>query len=161
MMRPARAPTLPAGHAMRAARAADVDELLRLRHEAYAEDGTRAPELRLPDTREDVARDVATGNVLVVENATGDLVATLHARRIVQVRRLAVAPAARGAGLGGALLETALAQAARDGVEASELDAVADHPWMETYYARRGFEPRGTLTRADGTRWRVLRRLIS
>ena len=75
---------------------------------------------------------------------------------------LAVAPGARRRGLGRALLEGCLAQAARRGAGAMFLEVAADNAAARALYARAGFAETG-LRRGyyDGTDALVLRRDLS
>lgn len=53
---------------------------------------------------------------------------------------IVVAPEARGAGVGGALIEAMAARAARRGLSFVRLDVVDSNPRARALYARRGFE---------------------
>ena len=112
----------------------------------------------LEDTLEDVRGYLREHAVLVAEDeATGALLGSVHLRAVANVRRLAVAPAAKGAGVGSALLDAAVARAARDGFDLAELDTQPDHPWLVAFYARHGFEARCVEVMPDGTRWLQMR----
>lgn len=149
---------------MREARPDDADALHALYHEAYAvhADPHRPPIAALKDTVDDVRAYIRDSTVLVAEDAQGRLVATIALRRVANLRRLAVAPGAKGARLGSAMLDAAVARAAKDGFEVADLDTIEGHPWLPDFYRRHGFADRAVMQMtSDGSRWRVMRRRLA
>lgn len=147
---------------MREARAEDAEALHRLYHEAYAphQDPHRPPIAALKDTLDDVRAYIRDSTVLVAEDASGRIVATVALRRIANLRRLAVAPDVKGTGLGACMLETAVARARSEGFEQAMLDTFATHPWLPSFYERHAFQRRGVERMEDGTEWLVFRRKL-
>lgn len=156
------APVLPPGLTVRDARPEDAPAVHALYHAAYSvhNDPHRPPVAALKDTLDDVRAYIRDSRVLVAEDAAGRVVATVALRRIANVRRLAVAPDAKGEGLGAALLEAAVEAARGEGFEVAMLDTMAEHPWLPGFYARHGFEERCVESFPDGTRWRQFRRVL-
>lgn len=153
---------LPPGLRLRLASHQDAPALLALLARAYSReaDPHRDPRLVAPDTLEGVRASLASDEVLVAEDGTGRLVGTVALRGAAHIRRLAVAPDAMGRGVGGALLEAAVARAAAAGVEAVELTTQEGHPWLTGFYRRHGFVDVATEETPDGARWRRLRRAL-
>lgn len=154
--------TLPPGVRLREARADDAEALHRLYHEAYAihEDPHRPPEGGLKDTLDDVRAYIDEGIVLVAEDADGRLVGSIMMRRIVNLRRLAVAPGRKGEGLGGAILEAAVERSREEGATVAMLDTFPDHPWLPPFYRRHGFVERCVEHYPDGGVWLQFRRAL-
>lgn len=142
---------------MRDARPEDAEALHAMRHAAYAD---RGPERPLVDTLEDTLRDITDGLVLVAEDEAGRIVGSVHLRRVANVRRLAVAPDAKGEGVGAALLEAAVERARRDGFAYAMLDTLPDHPWLPEFYRRHGFEERCLERFPNGVDWLAFRRRL-
>ena len=140
----------------------DAEALHALYHAAYAahEDPHRPPVAALRDTVEDVRGYIRGSTVLVAEDEDGRLVGSVALRRVANVRRLAVAPDAKRAGLGATLLEAAVARAEAEGFEYAALDTMPEHPWLPEFYRRHGFEDRSVEHMADGTRWLAMRRRL-
>ena len=145
---------------VREARADDAVELHALYHAAYAEhqDPHRPPQAALKDLVEDVQAYIAEGLVLVAEDEDGRLVGSVMLRRVANLRRLAVAPDRKGEGLGGALLEAALARAKEEGMTVAMLDTFPTHPWLPSFYRRHGFEERCVEVFPDGFEWLQFRK---
>lgn len=141
----------------------DAEALHRLYHAAYSvhSDPARLAIGGLRDTIDDVRAYIRDSTVLVAENEEGELVATCATRRIANLRRLAVAPGAKGAGLGAKLLEAAVQRAVDDGFEVAQLETIRDHPWLSSFYERHGFEVRGVESMPNGLDWLVMRRKLS
>lgn len=152
---------LPPGVRLRDARPEDAEALHALYHAAYHPDQDPHRTRPLKDTVEDVRAYLREHAVIVAEDEkTGTLLATVQLRAIANVRRLAVAPEAKGLGLGSVLLDAALERAAADGFDFAELDTQPDHPWLPPFYARHGFEVRGIEELPDGGRWLVMRKRL-
>lgn len=157
---------------VRDARPEDAEKLHALLHAAYEDRARRASEhvgalassggddRPLTDTLERVRADVAEGLVLVAEDEEGRLVASVMLRRVANIRRLAVAPERKGEGLGGKMLEEAVARAAREGMTYAMLDTIPTHPWLPAFYRRHGFEDRCVERFPDGKDWLQLRRRL-
>jgi GNAT superfamily N-acetyltransferase len=145
---------------VRDARPEDAEALHALYHAAYAvhEDPHRPPQAALKDSVADVRAYIAEGLVLVVEGEDGRLLGSIMLRRVANMRRLAVAPEAKGKGLGGALLEAAVARAREEGMTLAMLDTFPEHPWLAAFYRRHGFRDRCVEVFPDGARWLQLRR---
>lgn len=158
----ARGVTLPPGIRVREARAEDAEALHRLYHEAYAphQDPHRPPIAALKDTLDDVRAYIRDSTVLVAEDEAGRIVATVAIRSIANLRRLAVAPSAKGNGLGASMLEAAVERAQAEGFEQAMLDTFATHPWLPGFYERHEFQRRGIERMEDGTEWIVYRRKL-
>lgn len=140
---------------IRRARAEDAEEIRSLLERAYA---GRDPPLK--DTLDDVRAYLRQDEVYVDEE-DGRIVGTVSLRPIANVRCLAVDPEARREGVGARLLERAVERAREDGYTFAELGTAAAHPWLSGFYARHGFEERGTLrVEGDPTEWRVMRRKL-
>lgn len=141
----------------------DAEALHRLYHEAYSvhSDPHRAPIGGLRDTVDDVRAYIRDSTVLVAENEKGEIVATCATRRIANIRRLAVAPGAKGAGLGALMLEAAVQRASEDGFEVAQLETIRGHPWLSQFYERHGFELRGVERMSNDLEWLVMRRKLS
>ncbi len=77
-----------------------------------------------------------------------------------EILTIAVSPELRGQGLGGALLEAAMAEAARRGAAAMFLEVSADNHGAQRLYERHGFGQVGLRQRyyADGSDARVMQR---
>lgn len=146
---------------VRRARTADLDALFALRIEALETD----PDAFLRTADEDRARGPGhLANVLAHEDGAvfvaerdGELVgmvgvyreAAAKWRHKANVWGMFVRPTARGRGLGGALLDAAIAHARGLGVRQVHLSAEATHVAALALYRARGFvvwgtEPRGT-----------------
>lgn len=147
---------------MRPARVEDAEKLHALYHAAYGvhEDPHRPPIAALKDTVADVRAYIEEGGVLVAEDERGELVASVHARVLVNLRRLAVAPARKGEGLGGALLEAAMEEARRAGHAWAMLDTIPTHPWLPAFYRRHGFVERCLEKWPGGVEWLQFRRRL-
>lgn len=156
------APPFPPGVRVRRARVEDAEKLHALYHAAYSvhEDPHRPPIMALKDSVDDVRAYIEEGDVLVAEDERGELVASIHARVLVNLRRLAVAPARKGEGLGGAMLEAAMEEARQEGRTWAMLDTLPTHPWLPSFYKRHGFVERCLETWPDGMRWLQFRRRL-
>ena len=151
----------PPGVRLRDARPEDAEALHALYRAAYHPDQDPHRTRPLKDTRDDVRGYLREHAVLVAEDEkTGALLGTIHLRAIANVRRLAVAPEAKGTGLGSALMDAALERAAADGFDLAELDTQPDHPWLAAFYGRHGFEVRGIEELPDGGQWLVMRKRL-
>lgn len=161
-MTSALSPKLPAGVRVRDAREEDAEAIHALYHAAYAvhEDPHRPPTAGLKDTVEDVRSYLRDSRILVAEDETGRLVATIGLRRLAHLRRLAVAPGLKGEGLGALMLEAALEAAREEGFRVAELGTFPDHPWLAPFYRRHGFADYSVETMPDGTRWLQMRRRL-
>lgn len=149
---------LPKGVRLRDARPEDAEAILALYHAAYHRDQDPHRTRPLKDTLEDVRAFLAEHALLVAEDeATGKPLATVHLRAVANVRRLAVAPEAKGTRLGSAMLDAAVERARHDGFDACELDTQDDHPWLAAFYRRHGFQERCIEVMPDGTRWLQMR----
>lgn len=151
------APPRPMTVRVRDARPEDAEELHALLHAAYQHRGDDRP---LTDTVERVRADIEEGLVLVAEDASGRLVASVMLRRIANIRRLAVAPARKGEGLGADMLEAAVARAEQDGFTVAMLDTIPTHPWLPEFYRKHGFEERCVERFPDGRDWLQFRRVL-
>jgi GNAT superfamily N-acetyltransferase len=156
------APPIPAGFSIRDATDEDAPAIHALYVAAYSpeSDPSRSSLAPLRDTVEDVRAYVRDSRVLVLEDTEGRIVATAAVRRVANVRRLAVMPEAKGAGLGAAMLDAALDAARDEGFEVAQLETPEAHPWLAAFYSRHGFEARGVETTADGSAWRVMRKRL-
>lgn len=151
-------PPLPKGVRIRDARPEDAEAIHALYHAAYdpAQDPHRTRPLK--DTLDDVRSYLREHALLVAEDeTTGRLLAAVHLRSIVNVRRLAVAPEAKGRRMGALMLDAAVARAAREGFDYAELGTQDDHPWLAAFYRRHGFQDRCVEVMPDGTRWLQMR----
>lgn len=65
-----------------------------------------------------------------------------HARggRVIELKQLYAAPEATGRGIGGALMDWAVAEAAAFGADEIQLSVYAENPGAQKFYARYGFE---------------------
>lgn len=142
---------------VRDARPEDAEELHALLHAAYKDRGDDRP---LTDSVERVRADIEEGLVLVAEDAGGRLVASVMLRRVANIRRLAVAPDAKGAGLGAQMLEAAVSRAREDGSSYAMLDTIPTHPWLPEFYRKHGFEERCLEKFPDGNEWLQFRRKL-
>ena len=149
-------PALAESMRIRDATPDDVEALHALAHAAYAQRGERP----LPDTPDDWRAFLRDSRVLVAEDDEGRIVGTVGVRRIADVRRLAVAPEAKGKGVGSALLEAALDAARDEGFVLAELGTIPGHAWLPDFYRRHGFADRCTQVMPDGTEWLILRRRL-
>lgn len=145
------------GLRVREARPEDADELHALLHAAYAERAERP----LADTLETTRAHIREGLVLVAEDEAGRLVATVHLRKVVNIRRLAVLPAAKRRGLGGEMLEAAMERARADGFAWAMLDTIPTHPWLPDFYRAHGFEERCVERFPDGLEWVQFRKRLA
>ena len=145
---------------IRDARPEDAAALHALYHAAYAgrEAEHATPHAALADSLEDVRGFLDEGIVLVAEDDAGAMVGSVMLRRVANLRRLAVAPDRKGQGLGGALLDAAMARARKEGMTVAMLDTIPTHPWLPDFYRRHGFADRCVETFPDGARWLQLRR---
>ncbi|MFA5862487.1 MAG: GNAT family N-acetyltransferase [Candidatus Thermoplasmatota archaeon] len=153
---------LPPGIRVRTATEHDAEALHALYHAAYAEhnDPHRPAWAGLKDTVEDIRSYLRTTTILVAQNEKGELLATVCLRPLVNVRRLAVAPAHKGDGLGAAMLEEGLAHAAEQGFDLAMLTTLAEHPWLSEFYRRHGFEDYSHEKTPNGLEWRQMRRKL-
>jgi GNAT superfamily N-acetyltransferase len=91
------------------------------------------------------AYDPPAGALLVARNAQGAAYGCVALRRITpaiaEMKRLYVAPAARGGGLGRKLAQAVLAEARRLGYRTIVLDTLPDMKDARSLYAQLGFEP--------------------
>lgn len=142
---------------VRDARPEDAEALHALLHAAYEDRGEDRP---LVDTVDRVRADIEEGLVLVAEDTSGRLVASVMLRRVANVRRLAVAPTRKGEGLGGRMLDAAVARAETEGMTFAMLDTIPTHPWLPDFYRRHGFEDRCIERFPDGNDWLQLRRRL-
>lgn len=115
---------------------------LAISNAAYAQDET-ASVLCAADTR--LLRE-AEGFDLVLAEVDGKLVALCHTRSgpdtdVAVIESLAVHPAARGRGLGGAILGEAMRRLRERGVRGVELTVNADNVAARKVYDRFGFHP--------------------
>ena len=119
----------------RAAGGEDLDAALELRHEVFV------VEQRVPPADELDGRDNEAEHLVAVED--GKVVGTcrlLHHDGITKLGRMAVAPAARGRGIAGALLAEAQAAARRAGSRTMVLDAQTGALGL---YERAGYRAEG------------------
>ncbi|HEX2022346.1 MAG TPA: GNAT family N-acetyltransferase [Candidatus Thermoplasmatota archaeon] len=153
---------LPPGVRVRDARPEDAEAILALYKASYSmhADPHRPPTAGLRDTIDDVRAYLRDMEVLVAEDGAGRVVGTVGVRSVANVRRLAVDPGRAGGGLGGALLEAAVARAKARGFEVAMLDTYAGHPWLPGFYRRHGFEDRSVERFPDGSEWLQLRRRL-
>jgi [ribosomal protein S18]-alanine N-acetyltransferase len=93
--------------------------------------------------REELARDDRRWRVLRLGADTVGFAGLWLAPDAAHVLRLAVAPAQRGRGLGGTLLDDLLDRAARAGRRALTLEVRAGNEAAIRLYRRRGFVPHG------------------
>lgn len=142
---------------VREARPEDAEELHALLHAAYRDRGDERP---LRDSVERVRADIEEGLVLVAEDDAGRLVASVMLRRVANIRRLAVAPDAKGAGLGARMLEAAVDRARDDGFAYAMLDTIPTHPWLPEFYRKHGFEERCLEKFPDGNDWLQFRKRL-
>lgn len=147
---------------VREARPEDAPALHALYHAAYSvhHDPHRPPLMALRDSVEDVRAYIEEGDVLVAEDAAGRLVASVHARAVVNLRRLAVAPDAKRQGLGAMMLAAGEAHARGAGARWAVLDTLPEHPWLPDFYRAQGYQDRSIETFPDGSRWRQLRKRL-
>lgn len=149
---------LPPGLRLRDATPDDAEALHALLHAAYAPGQDPHRTRPLKDTLDDVRNYLSEHAVMVIEDEkTGRLLATIHLRSLVNLRRLAVSPDAKGLKLGSLLLDAALARAAAEGFDYAELGTQDDHPWLPEFYRRHGFAERCHEVMPDGTRWMQMR----
>lgn len=154
--------TFPPGVRVRIATEQDTVALHALYHAAYSvhADEHRPRTGGLKDSIEDVRGYVREQTVLLAEDADGQALATVTLKPIANLRRLAVAPHAKGAGLGSAMLEAGVEQARADGFGVAMLTTLEAHPWLSAFYARHGFEAYSVDKTADGNVWRQMRRRV-
>lgn len=121
---------------MRAMRWTDIDRLVELEREAFADDAWLAPtwwcELAGRPRRE-----------YLVHESAGDVTGYFgidHGGDVADVMTIAVAPAARGTGLGRTLLDELVARAASRGAQALILEVRADNEPARKLYDRNGFQ---------------------
>src|SRR3569623_1410072 len=85
------------------------------------------------------------GALLIARDAAGDPLGCVALRplgdRVSEMKRLYVAPAARGTGLGGALMRAIIDEARRRGYGAIRLDTLADMAAAQAMYAAAGVRP--------------------
>lgn len=111
-----------------------------------------------------IVGDPATGEILVARGGGRVLgmvsllytVSTALGARVAWLEDMVVLPETRGAGVGGALLDAALAHAARRGCRRITLLTDADNVAAQHFYQRRGFQhspmiPMRLLLDATGT----------
>jgi ribosomal-protein-alanine acetyltransferase len=126
---------------IRRARAADLSRLVEMENAAFATDRMSARQWR---------RHVANpeADVLVAERGgaiVGAAVVFFHARhRIARLYSIAVAPEARGAGIGERLLAAGERNARRRGRERFRLEVRTDNAAARRLYERRGYRVFGT-----------------
>lgn len=125
--------THAAGLLLRAATPADVDAIAAIERASFAD----------PWTRESFASFARRSDVFFrVAEADGRLAGYLVAWFVAdegELANVAVAPDARGRGIGAALLDELLAVAAERGVEAVYLEVRESNAVARTLYAGRGF----------------------
>jgi len=140
---------------IRRARAADLARLVEIENAVFAIDRMSARQWR-----HHIANPEA--DVLVAEQGgaiTGAAVVFFHARhRIARLYSIAVAPEARGAGIGEKLLAAAERNARRRGRERFRLEVRTDNAAARRLYERRGYRVFGTKARyyedgADAVRY--------
>lgn len=156
-LKPRRRVRAPMSLRVRDARPEDAEELHALLHAAYRDRGEERP---LTDTVERVRADINEGLVLVAEDDAGRLVASVMLRRIVNVRRLAVAPHRKGERLGARMLAAAEERARAEGFAWSMLDTIPTHPWLPDFYRKSGYEERCVERFPDGNDWVQFRKRL-
>lgn len=130
------------GPEIRDATIADLEALLALEREAFPGDRLSRRSfrrlLRAPSARLRVAGrgHALHGYALVLFRANAD---------VARLYSIAVAPAARGAGIGGRLLVDAERQAAARGSRTLRLEVRTDNAGALTLYRRRGYVPVGRV----------------
>lgn len=155
-------PQPAAGIRVRDALPADAEAIHALYQAAYAvhQDPHRPATAALKDTLDDVRAYLRDSRVLVAEDMTGRIVATVGMRRLANLRRLAVAPDAKGSGLGSLMLEAGIAAAREEGFVVATLGTVPEHPWLPPFYRRHGFADYSVETMPDGSRWLQMRKRL-
>ena len=133
------------------AHAAALPDLRRVRDEVFvAEQGVPA------ELERDAARDPSCVHVLArLEDGTPIGTGRLTPHR--HIGRMAVRRAARGAGVGGAVLQALIAEAARRGLREVALNAQTH---ALAFYRRHGFEAVGEVFMEAGIPHRAMRRTV-
>jgi len=107
-------------------------------------------------TEERVRRYLVRDEVWVLER-DGRLVATVGLQRHIEVRRLAVDPDARGSGVAAELLAFAEGEAAQAGFREAQLFVDGDHPWLQGFYTRHGWEEEGRVSVPEYPGWEMVK----
>lgn len=142
-----------ADHIREAARC-DAPLLVRLLHVAFAAQAERFgitpenwPHYASNITAERIAEKIDSGTRYFLLRASGEVIGCVgmepREADAVHVRHLAVLPAYRGKGRGGALVAHALAEGRRLGARRMTLGLLAANADLEGWYRRRGFEVTG------------------
>lgn len=138
---------------LRSARPADEPALRRLDAESWSPRSTPGPR---PDPDRPVVERYGAANVLVAIDG-GTVVGSLFlgpwspldsSRHILEVKGLAVDPARLGEGIGGALVEAAIARARERGIRHLILRVLSGNDAARRLYERHGFEVVGTVPEA-------------
>ncbi len=139
-----RAPSGRASIRTRVAKADDSERLIPLINSAFSIEtfleGTRTDDARL-------AAMMQKGNLLVAENASGQLVASVYTElrgKRGYLGMLAVDPAHQGAGLGRLIVEAAEDHLRRQGCEAVDITVLSLRPELPPIYRRFGYAETGT-----------------
>ena len=131
------------------ARPADAPIVLDLLLEQFEEHGIAAGGAPLAEAVAAVLADERLGFFEIARDRNGVVGiayvsftwALEHCGKSAWLEELYVVPAARGRGIGRALLETALARAAACGAAAADLEVDRAHARAENLYRRTGFHP--------------------
>jgi [ribosomal protein S18]-alanine N-acetyltransferase len=126
---------------IRRARASDLPRLIAIEDQVFATDRMSARQLRhhLGNPQADVLVALREGTV------AGAAVVFFHANhRIARLYSIAVAPEARGAGVGAALLAAAERSARARGRERFRLEVRTENAAAQRLYERRGYRVFGT-----------------
>jgi len=147
---------------LREARPEDAEALHRLYHAAYAraEDPHRPAGTALEDSVDDVRGSIEEGDVLVAEDESGALVGSVMVRSVANIRRLAVAPDRKRAGLATEILRAAEEHARKRGLRWAMLDTIPTHPWLPSFYRKQGFVERCLERFPNGIDWVQFRKRL-
>ncbi len=145
-----RATDVPAP-SLRAAQTSDLETITAIERASFSDPWSRsgfAALLRNPTVLFLVAADAAPAGPLgdVVGSVVGYVVAWFAADES-EIANIAVAPDARGRGVGARLLDAALAEAVRRGAATTYLEVRESNGPARQLYASRGFEVRGRRRR--------------
>lgn len=135
---------------IRSATAADLPALCRLLAALFAQEAEFRPDAaRQRAGLEAILADPEAGRILVADAEAGDgpvgmaallyTVSTALGGRVALLEDMVVAPRARGAGVGGALVEAALRRARADGALRVTLLTDGDNAAAQRFYRRHGF----------------------
>ncbi len=136
---------------IRRATRTDVAAIAELLREAYTPEAMRDGD---PEVLQRVASHGAVGKaideeeVYVLEEG-GRIVATATLQPLAYLRRIATLPGEQRRGHGEALLDHLVKVARREDYSAAGLDTDAKVPWLEDWYARRGFRTTGASEYLD------------